>query len=60
MEETTSTGLGAVIDQAKEALPKLLDMGTDLFEWLLSNPLFILGIIFFIIITVIGIVKRAR
>lgn len=61
MEGTeTTNGLGVVIDQAKEGLPKLLEMGTSIFNWLLSNPLFLLGIIFFIIITVIGVVKRAR
>lgn len=48
---------GSLVTTASEATEGLLAIGTKIFNWALTNPIFVLGIIIMIIFVVIAIVK---
>lgn len=57
LTEASTVTANSLIEQASTATTGLLGIGTSIFNWALSNPIFVLGIIIMIIFVAIGVVK---
>lgn len=54
---TITTQVSSLMEVASTFTEGLLSIGTNVFNWAMSNPLFVIGIIISIVFVVIAVVK---
>lgn len=47
-----------LVDSASAGVDGFLGIGTKIFDWAMSNPIYMLGIILFLIFAAVGLVKK--
>lgn len=59
MEETVTVAsqVDGLMETASTFTDGLLGIGTNVFNWAMNNPLFVIGILIMLIFVVIGVVK---
>lgn len=57
--DAVTSGLTAsgIVDEAGGIVDGLLDIGSTIFNWAINNPVYLLGLLLFIIFIVIKIIK---
>ena len=58
MENQVTVTAGSLINDASSATEGLLSIATKIFNWAITNPLFLLGLLIAIIFVGVGLVKK--
>lgn len=58
MEGEAAVTVGSMVQEAGTAVDGLLSIGTKIFNWALTNPMFMLTLVLVIIFAVVGLIRK--
>lgn len=56
--EAINVTVGTMVENAGTAVDGLLSIGTKIFNWALTNPMFMLTLVLVIIFAVVGLIRK--